>query len=152
MLGSLASSRLVKAGSVLAIMHVLGITPSHSRPRVSNDNPYAESLFRSLKFHPSRPVAGLAFLDEARECATAPSSGTRTIICTSCLRFATPVQMHCGESTAILARHAEVYRAAKARYQERWNGRRTRNRSPVRSTTLNPVSQRSVEPIAKRVA
>ena len=43
----------LKAGTVLATMHQLGITPSHSRPRVSNDNAFAEAAFRTLKYHPS---------------------------------------------------------------------------------------------------
>ncbi len=64
----------------------------------------------------------------------------------------TPAQKHAGEHTAILARSAEVYRAAKGRHPERWNGRRIRNWSLVCATTLNPVSQRSIEPIAKRAA
>ena len=52
----------------------------------------------------------------------------------------------------ILTRRAEVYRAAKARQLERGNVLRIRNWSAVRSTTLNPVSQRSLEPIARRAA
>jgi len=64
----------------------------------------------------------------------------------------TPPQKHAAPDAAILVRRAEVYRAAKERHPERWNGRRTRNWSTVRSTTLNPVSQRSLEPIAKRAA
>jgi len=45
----------------------LGITPSHSRPRVSNDNAYSESLFRTLKYCPQWPTQGFATLDEARD-------------------------------------------------------------------------------------
>ena len=142
----------LKAGSVLALMHVPGITPSHSRPRVSNDNPHAESLFRTLKYHPSLPAAGFASLEAARAWTHRFVQWYNHEHLHSSLRFVTPAQKHAGEDTAILARRAEVYRAAKARHPERWNGRRTRNWSPVRSTTLNPVSQRSLEPIAKRVA
>ena len=142
----------LKAGSVLALMHVLGITPSHSRPRVSNDNPHAESLFRTLKYHPSLPSAGFASLEEARAWTHRFVQWYNHEHLHSSLRFVTPAQKHAGEDTAILARRAEVYRAAKERHPERSNGRRTRNWSPVRPTTLNPVSQRSLEPIAKRVA
>lgn len=142
----------LKAGSVLALMHVLGITPSHSRPRVSNDNPHAESLFRTLKYHPSLPAAGFATLEEARAWTHRFVQWYNHEHLHSSLRFVTPAQKHDGEDAAILARRAEVYRAAKARHPERWNGRSTRNWSPVRSTTLNPVSQRTLEPIAKRAA
>ena len=78
---------------------------------------------------------------------TASSSSTITNT-----RIVTPAQKHAGADTAVLAMRAEVYRAAKERHPECWNGRRTRNLSPVRSTTRNPVSQRSLEPIAKRAA
>ncbi len=131
---------------------VLGITPSHFRPRVINDNPHAESLFRTLKYHPSLPAAGFAFLGEARAWTHRFVQWYHHEHLHSSLRFVTPAQKHAGEDTAILARRAEVYRAARERHPERWNGRRTRNWSPVRSTTLNPVSQRSLEPIAKRAA
>lgn len=44
----------------------LKITPSHSRPRVSNDNAHVESLFRTLKYVPSWPEKGFATLEDAR--------------------------------------------------------------------------------------
>ena len=44
----------------------LGVTTSYSRPRVSNDNPFAESLFRTCKYRPDWPSAGFKSLDEAR--------------------------------------------------------------------------------------
>ena len=57
----------LKAGTVLATMQQLGITASHSRPRVSNDNPHAEALFRTAKYHPSLPSNGFPCLKTARE-------------------------------------------------------------------------------------
>jgi transposase InsO family protein len=46
----------MKGESMLATMQRLGIAPSRSRPSVSNDNPYSESLFRTLKYRPAMPV------------------------------------------------------------------------------------------------
>jgi putative transposase len=112
----------------------------------------AVTLFRTLKYHPSLPAAGFASLEEARAWTHRFVQWYNHEHLHSSLRFEMPAQKHAGEDTAILARRAEVYRAAKARNPERWNGRRTRNWSPVRSTTLNSVSQRSLEPIAKRAA
>ena len=40
----------MKSATMLQKMYDLGVTPSHSRPRVSDDNPYSESLFRTLKY------------------------------------------------------------------------------------------------------
>jgi transposase InsO family protein len=56
----------LKATTVLAMLHWLGIAPSYSRPRVSNDNPYAEALFRTAKYRPEFPERGFADLNAAR--------------------------------------------------------------------------------------
>lgn len=49
----------MKGASLLETLYQLGITSSRSRPRVSNDNPYAESIFRTCKYRPSYPAGGL---------------------------------------------------------------------------------------------
>jgi transposase InsO family protein len=59
----------LKGTTVLAMSHWLGIEPSYSRPRVSDDNPYAEALFRTAKYRPEFPVKGFMDLDAAREWA-----------------------------------------------------------------------------------
>jgi len=48
----------LKATTVLAMLNWLGIDPSYSRPRVSDDNAYAESLFRTAKYRPEFPANG----------------------------------------------------------------------------------------------
>ena len=45
----------MKSSTLLSKLYDLGITPSRGRPRVSNDNPYSESLFRTLKYCPQWP-------------------------------------------------------------------------------------------------
>src|SRR5438309_9859934 len=56
----------LKGTTVLAMLHWLGIAPSHSRPRVSDDNAFAEALFRTAKYRPEFPTNGFAHLDAAR--------------------------------------------------------------------------------------
>lgn len=56
----------LKATTVLAMLHWLGIKASYSRPRGSDDNAYAEALFRTAKYRPEFPSAGFADLDTAR--------------------------------------------------------------------------------------
>ena len=56
----------LKAATVLAMLNWLGVKPSYSRPRVSDDNAYAESLFRTAKYRPEFPAKGFADLDAAR--------------------------------------------------------------------------------------
>ena len=55
----------LKATTVLAMLHWLGIAPSYSRPRVSNDNAYAESVFRTAKYRPQFPAQGVADVQQA---------------------------------------------------------------------------------------
>src|SRR2546427_12680345 len=50
---------------VALLLADLGITKSHSRPQVSNDNPYSESQFKTLKYRPAFP-ARFASVEEAR--------------------------------------------------------------------------------------
>lgn len=57
----------MKGASLLETLYQLGVTPSRSRPRVSNDNPYAESIFRTCKYRPNYPAKGFASLSEARQ-------------------------------------------------------------------------------------
>jgi len=59
----------VKGTTVLAMLYWLGIAPSHSRPRVSDDNAYAEALFRTAKYRPDFPAAGFVDLAGARQWA-----------------------------------------------------------------------------------
>jgi hypothetical protein len=59
----------LKATTVLAMLHWLGIKPSYSHPRVSDDNAFAEALFRTAKYRPEFPLKGFADLDAARQWA-----------------------------------------------------------------------------------
>ena len=56
-----------KSATLRATLQQLGIEPSYSRPRVSNDNPYSESLFRTTKYRPDYPADGFADLAQARQ-------------------------------------------------------------------------------------
>lgn len=59
----------IKSTTVIAMLHWLGIKPSYSRPRVSDDNAFVESLFRTAKYRPEFPDKGFTSLDDAREWA-----------------------------------------------------------------------------------
>ncbi|MCB1914141.1 MAG: transposase, partial [Rhodocyclaceae bacterium] len=56
----------LKATTVLAMLHWLGVKPSYSRPRVSDDNAFVESLFKTAKYRPEFPSRGFASLEDAR--------------------------------------------------------------------------------------
>ena len=127
----------LKGSTLMATLDRLGITPSHSRPRVSNDNAYAETLFRTLKYRPAYPAGG--FADLAAACAWVLefvrwyNSEHRH----SAIAFVTPEQRHNGTDTAVLAQRQALYEQAKAAHPERWSGA-TRDWSPPGAVTLNP--------------
>lgn len=142
----------LKAATVLALMHQLGITPSHSRPRVSNDNPHAEAFFRTGKYHPSLPPNGFAILEEARVWAHSFIQWYNHQHRHSCLRWVTPDQKHRGEDTLLLNRRKTLYEAKCAENPGRWIQRKIRNWDPVTTSSLNPMSNQKHEKKLKNVA
>ncbi len=133
---------IMKSRTFRAKRDELGISQSFSRPRVSDDNAYVESFFRTLKYAPAWPPNGFATLEEAREWVQQFMHWYNEEHQHSKIRFVTPGQRHRGEDTAILARRKAVYEAARARHPERWTGE-TRHWEPILSVTLNPDKQAS---------
>ena len=115
----------------------LGITPSHSRPRVSNDNPFSESLFKTVKYCPQWPSQGFETLEDARQWMLEFVRFYNHEHRHSAIRFVTPCQRHNGEDKALLAARNTVYQKAKEARPERWTGK-TRNWEPVLEVALNP--------------
>src|SRR3546814_3209316 len=56
----------MKGSTMLATLQALGVAPSYSRPAVSNDNPFSESLFKTLKYRPAYPRQAFEDLGAAR--------------------------------------------------------------------------------------
>jgi transposase InsO family protein len=140
----------LKATTVLAMLHWLGIEPSYSRPRVSDDNAYAESVFRTAKYRPEFPARGFATLDEARTWARRFVHWYNHEHRHSGIRYVTPAQRHVGEDHAILAERHALYQHARERNPRRWS-RRTRNWEPVTSVMLNPERESAVPKAAASV-
>lgn len=127
----------LKATTVLAMMHWLGLKASYSRPRVSDDNAFVESLFRTAKYRPEFPAKGFADLQEAREWASSFVHWYNHDHRHSGIRYVSPAQRHAGEDRDILAARHGVYVQAKAAHPRRW-ARHTRNWDPITVVTLNP--------------
>ncbi len=128
----------MKAETFLSLLEKLGIQSSFSRPRVSNDNPYSEAMFRTLKYRPDYPYKGFASLTKARQWAHQFVQWYNEIHLHSGLNFVTPVQCHTGEHIAILEKRKKVYEMAKAKHPERWT-QGIRNWSPKEKVALNPM-------------
>ncbi len=128
----------MKGATLLATLHSLGVRASFSRPRVSDDNPFSEALFRTLKYRPHYPVEAFADLQHARQWVEGFVLWYNTEHRHSALRFVTPDERHDGREAEILARRQAVYAAAKRQHPRRWGSRATRNWEPVQTVRLNP--------------
>jgi putative transposase len=127
----------MKSQTMRVKLEELGISPSYSRPRVSNDNAFSESLFRTLKYCPTWPSQGFATVDEARAWVLRFVDWYNNRHCHSALKFVTPAQRHRGDDHQVLVQRVQVYEKAKARHPQRWSGS-TRNWEVVGPTPLNP--------------
>jgi putative transposase len=126
-----------KAATLLEKLRDMNIEPSFSRPRVSNDNPYSEALFRTCKYVPTYPVNGFAALPAARDWVQAFVRWYNHEHRHSGIRFVTPAERHAGHDTAILNRRHALNEQARSRNPSRWSGN-TRNWEPVHTVALNP--------------
>lgn len=142
----------LKAGTVIALMEFLGLTPSHSRPRVSNDNAFAEAVMRTAKYHPTLPPQGFGCLCDARIWADQFVQYYNEEHLHSALKYITPSQKHSGHDVEILKKRAQVYQQAKAQTPDRWIKGITRNWQPVAATSLTPIDQYELEKIIKKSA
>lgn len=127
----------MKGATMLATLQALGVMPSFSRPAVSNDNPYSESLFKTMKYRPAYPQRPFENLLAARQWVGTFVHWYNEEHRHSAIGFVTPAQRHAGLDAALLRKRVEVYEAAKARHPERWSGA-TRNWQPVTIVHLNP--------------
>lgn len=127
------------------MMHWLGVKPSYSRPRVSKDNAFVESLFRTAKYRPEYPSSPFTTLDEAREWAAPFVRWYNEVHLRSGIRYVTPAQRHAGEDAGILGRRHQTYQAARTANPGR-RSRKTRDWSFIATVTLNPDRSEGAAP------
>lgn len=132
----------MKGATMLATLQQLGVIPSFSRPSVSNDNPYSESLFRTLKYRPEYPDNPFEDLSESRDWVAGFVQWYNDEHLHSGIKFVTPSQRHAGEDVKILAHRKRVYQAAKLKHPQRWS-RDIKNWEHVTEVHLNPEKQKT---------
>jgi putative transposase len=131
----------MKGATMLATLEKLGVAASFSRPRVSNDNPYSESLFKTLKYCPKYP-------DRFKDIAEAKSWMIEFVDWYnnhphSGIKFVTPKERHQGLDIDILEKRKLVYLEAKNKNPERWCGRKTRNWDRDEKVFLNHLQSKN---------
>ncbi len=136
----------MKGAIMKTTMEKLGITASYSRPRVSNDNPFSEALFRTCKYRPDWPTKGFATKADAQAWVKSFASWYNDAHLHSAIRFVTPNTRHAGHDFATLASRASLYATACAQNPQRWSGK-TRNWQPAGPVWLNPETETSAPEI-----
>jgi transposase InsO family protein len=127
----------MKSATLKAKMEELGVQSSFSRPSVSNDNPYSESTFRTLKYRPNWPSAGFKTLEEARDWVHEFVDWYNNKHKHSKINFVTPAERHEGKDVEILNNRKAILKAAKEKNPIRWS-KDIRNCEPIGSVMLNP--------------
>lgn len=130
----------MKGATLLETLYRLGVINSYSRPRVSNDNPFSEALFRTCKYRPAYPYQGFASLEAARDWVQRFVRWYNHEHHHSAIQFVTPPEHHEGLDQVILESRKAIYEQAKARHPERWSGA-IRHWDPVTEVWLNPAAE-----------
>ena len=134
----------MKGATMLATLQNLGVVPSFSRPSVSDDNPYSESMFRTLKYTPAYPSKPFESIEAARQWVHSFVQWYNDEHRHSAIRYVTPNQRHRGEDSDLLERRKAVYESARQQNPKRWSGK-TRNWNPVGEVWLNPPKEHQAE-------
>ena len=140
----------MKGSAYLAKLAELGICPSYSRPGVSDDNAYAESLFRTCKYRPEFPGA-FTPLDEARAWMLRFTHWYNHEHKHRNLKFVSPIERHSGADRAIFAKRTALYELARATHPARWS-RGIRNWSLPNEVWLNKPAAKEKDSVLREAA
>jgi putative transposase len=126
--------------SVALLLADLGVTKTHSRPQTSNDNPFSEAQFKTLKYHPRFPER-FDSIQQARAFCRDFFTWYNTEHRHGSLGLLTPEAVHFGKDKEILSRRAKVLRAAFEQHPERFKGRQPQPKSPPQKVWINPPEE-----------
>ena len=130
----------MKGATMIATLKKLGVIPSFSRPNVSNDNAYSESLFRTLKYRPTYPSRAFRSIEDANLWVTSFVHWYNHEHLHSGIKFVTPASRHNLDDTKILEIRKKTYEDAKQKKPNRWL-RGTRNWEPISMVFLNSLKK-----------
>ena len=128
---------IMKAAEFLTTLRTMGVNTTYSRPGVSDDNPYSEALFKTLKYRTWYPERPFCTVEDARGWMTRFSDWYNNRHLHSAISFVTPNQRHYGEDVQILETRDKTYKIARLKNPERWS-KATRNWNKSSIVVLNP--------------
>jgi putative transposase len=123
--------------SVALLLADLGVSKTHSRPQTSNDNPFSEAQFKTLKYHPGFPER-FDSIQHARAFCRDFFLWYNTEHRHGSLGLLTPEAVHFGKDREILSRRAEVLKNAFIQHPERFKGRLPKPKAPPQKVWINP--------------
>ena len=141
----------MKAATFQATLEKLGVLSSYSRPRVSNDNPYSESLFKTMKYRSKYPLKGFSSIDKARKWVKKFVIWYNQTHLHSGINFLTPYQRHYGLGKGIMKNRIKVYKKARAKHPQRWS-RNIRDWTLPEYVTLNPSTEKELDLALRKIA
>ena len=141
----------MKAQTMRMKAYELGVLTSYSRPRVSNDNPFAESLFKTCKYRPNWPIDGFKSLDAARRWMLSFTRWYNNEHKHSQLNFVTPNQRHTGEDKEVLAKRLLTMQRAKDENPIRWGTQEVRNLRACRANDAKSCKRTTTAKITSRL-
>jgi len=130
----------MKGATMLATLQRLGVMPSFSRPRVSDDNPYSESLFKTLKYKSDYPEI-FNDLSDVKNWVLKFVDWYNEDHLHSGIKLVSPGSRHRGEDKVILDKRKTVYAEAKLKFPERWGNRKIRNWNWEEKVYLNHLQK-----------
>lgn len=138
----------MKGATMLSTLQRLGVIPSFSRPRISDDNPYSESLFKTLKYCPQYPSKPFLSIDESQEWVTEFVHWYNYKHLHSGIKFVTPASRHQGKDRVILLKRHKIYEIARLKNKNRWSGQ-IRNWNWIEEVPLNNLLTENCSSIKK---
>ena len=137
----------MKGATMLATLQKLGVAASFSRPRISDDNPYSEALFRTLKYRPEYPGRPFESIEAATKWVSGFVHWYNEEHLHSEISFVTPDSRHNGRDKEILKKRQKVYEEARRNNPNRWSGK-TRNWTTPTKVVLNGNYQQAIDTAA----
>ena len=141
----------MRGATMLATMEKLGVGKSFSRPSVSDDNPFSESLFKTLKYCPIYPTKPFESVAAAQAWVVTFVLWYNEVHLHSAIGFVTPSSRHAQLDVEILKQREIVYAEAKSKNPNRWSNK-TRNWKRIESVNLNCLKEKEMRATANAVA
>jgi putative transposase len=127
----------MKSDTVKELLEHLGVTKSHNRPHTSDDNPFSEAQFKTVKYHPEFP-GRFETIEDAETFCRRFFSWYNKVHYHSGLAWLTPESVHYGRANEILEKRHRVLIAAFEAHPTRFNNKKPKLKKLPEAVYINP--------------